>query len=88
VDQFLFFCSIATAPTHKKKHLSRTPERMAAPAQALSSAAGAQPRMIYGTAWKKKRTTDLVHRTVSLGFRGIDTACHYWVRDADRDLFL
>uniref|UniRef100_A0A914C1S1 NADP-dependent oxidoreductase domain-containing protein n=1 Tax=Acrobeloides nanus TaxID=290746 RepID=A0A914C1S1_9BILA len=38
------------------------------------------PRIIYGTAWKKERTTDLVVKAVLAGFRGIDTACqpkHY-----------
>jgi diketogulonate reductase-like aldo/keto reductase len=38
------------------------------------------PRLLYGTAWKKERTADLVLRALSLGFRGIDTACqpkHY-----------
>ena len=38
------------------------------------------PRMIYGTAWKKERTCDLVIAAVRAGFRGIDTACqpkHY-----------
>ena len=38
------------------------------------------PRLIYGTAWKKKRTTELVVKAVEAGFRGIDTACqpkHY-----------
>lgn len=38
------------------------------------------PRLIYGTAWKKERTTDLVVKAVLAGFRGIDTACqpkHY-----------
>ena len=38
------------------------------------------PRIIYGTAWKKERTTDLVIEAVLSGFRGIDTACqpkHY-----------
>ncbi len=36
--------------------------------------------MIYGTAWKKDRTADLVEEAVLSGFRGIDTACqprHY-----------
>ena len=36
--------------------------------------------MIYGTAWKKERTTDLVVSAVVHGFRRIDTACqpkHY-----------
>lgn len=38
------------------------------------------PQLIYGTAWKKERTAELVERAVQLGFRGIDTACqpkHY-----------
>jgi len=47
----------------------------------LASASGVQtPRIIYGTAWKKTRTQELVTKAVQLGFRGIDTACqpkHY-----------
>ena len=38
------------------------------------------PKFIYGTAWKKNKTTDLVIQAILLGFRGIDTACqpkHY-----------
>jgi diketogulonate reductase-like aldo/keto reductase len=38
------------------------------------------PKLIYGTAWKKKRTEDLVVTAVLAGFTGIDTACqpkHY-----------
>lgn len=38
------------------------------------------PRLIYGTAWKKEQTADLVTAAVKYGFRGIDTACqpkHY-----------
>ena len=38
------------------------------------------PCMIYGTAWKKERTADLVFFALENGFRGIDTACqpkHY-----------
>jgi len=38
------------------------------------------PPLIYGTAWKKDKTTKLVRKAVELGFRGIDTACqpkHY-----------
>lgn len=36
--------------------------------------------MIYGTAWKKKGTSDLVVAAIAAGFRAIDTACqpkHY-----------
>lgn len=38
------------------------------------------PAIIYGTAWKKARTAELVELAVRTGFRGIDTACqpkHY-----------
>merc|ERR1719190_186336 len=40
------------------------------------------PRLpfLYGTAWKKEATADLVVQAVRAGFRGIDTACqpkHY-----------
>jgi diketogulonate reductase-like aldo/keto reductase len=38
------------------------------------------PSLMYGTAWKKEHTADLVVRAVLSGFRGIDTACqpkHY-----------
>ncbi|MBA3238996.1 MAG: aldo/keto reductase [Parachlamydiaceae bacterium] len=38
------------------------------------------PPLIYGTAWKKERTAELVEKAILYGFRGIDTACqpkHY-----------
>lgn len=38
------------------------------------------PNMIYGTAWKKEQTTQLVKTAINTGFKGIDTACqpkHY-----------
>ncbi len=38
------------------------------------------PPLIYGTAWKKERTAELVQMAIKEGFRGIDTACqpkHY-----------
>lgn len=38
------------------------------------------PSILYGTAWKKDRTKDLVIKAIQSGFRGIDTACqpkHY-----------
>jgi len=38
------------------------------------------PSLIYGTAWKKEKTSDLVVQAILSGFRGIDTACqpkHY-----------
>lgn len=47
--------------------------------QALSFTAR-KPHLIYGTAWKKDETADLVKKAVLTGFRFIDTACqpkHY-----------
>lgn len=38
------------------------------------------PPLIYGTAWKKEHTKELVIQAVKAGFKGIDTACqpkHY-----------
>jgi len=38
------------------------------------------PKLVYGTAWKKDRTADLVYNAIKAGFRGIDTAAqprHY-----------
>lgn len=38
------------------------------------------PTFIYGTAWKKDRTADLVHQAINAGFRAVDTAAqpkHY-----------
>jgi diketogulonate reductase-like aldo/keto reductase len=49
--------------------------------QWLTTSAGIKmPPIIYGTAWKKDRTADLVVKAIQSGFRGIDTACqpkHY-----------
>jgi diketogulonate reductase-like aldo/keto reductase len=47
---------------------------------AISSPAVRSPRIIYGTAWKKMRTQELVRMAIERGFRGIDTAAqpkHY-----------
>ena len=46
----------------------------------ITSAGVKMPKIIYGTAWKKERTTSLVEAALRCGFRGIDTACqpkHY-----------
>lgn len=45
-----------------------------------TSAGVKMPWLIYGTAWKKEHTANLVVKAVQAGFRGIDTACqpkHY-----------
>ena len=45
-----------------------------------TSAGVKMPWIIYGTAWKKERTADLVVKAIQAGFKGIDTACqpmHY-----------
>ena len=46
----------------------------------VSREASRIPRFIYGTAWKKAATADLVYEALSSGFTAIDTACqpkHY-----------
>ena len=46
----------------------------------LSNSSIRVPRIIYGTAWKKDATEQLVSLAIQTGFRGIDTACqpkHY-----------
>jgi diketogulonate reductase-like aldo/keto reductase len=46
----------------------------------MSSSSTTMPGIIYGTAWKKERTAQLVREALRTGFRGIDTACqpkHY-----------
>ncbi|MBU0721336.1 aldo/keto reductase [bacterium] len=46
----------------------------------ITNAGIKMPKILYGTAWKKEKTTDLVVKAVEAGFRGIDTACqpkHY-----------
>ena len=51
------------------------------------------PALLYGTAWKKQKTAELVRLAVETGFRGIDTACqpkHYYekgVGDALEQLY-
>lgn len=38
------------------------------------------PTLVYGTAWKKERTADLVYGALKAGFKGVDTAAqprHY-----------
>jgi len=45
-----------------------------------AASASKLPRLIYGTAWKKERTTALVKQAIAAGFRGVDTAAqpkHY-----------
>jgi diketogulonate reductase-like aldo/keto reductase len=46
----------------------------------MSRSVASMPAIMYGTAWKKGRTKELVEQAVRSGFRGIDTACqpkHY-----------
>jgi diketogulonate reductase-like aldo/keto reductase len=46
----------------------------------VSNAKNRVPKIIYGTAWKKAATEQLVSLAIQNGFRGIDTACqpkHY-----------
>jgi diketogulonate reductase-like aldo/keto reductase len=44
------------------------------------STASRIPKLVYGTAWKKDQTADLVYLALKTGFRAIDTAAqpkHY-----------
>ncbi|KAK3343767.1 NADP-dependent oxidoreductase domain-containing protein [Lasiosphaeria hispida] len=48
--------------------------------EAVRAKTAKMPVMLYGTAWKKERTADLVYDAIKAGFRGIDTAAmkrHY-----------
>ncbi|PNY28495.1 NAD(P)H-dependent D-xylose reductase [Tolypocladium capitatum] len=50
-----------------------------------SSSSSTIPRLVYGTAWKRDQTADLVYAALRAGFRGIDTAAqpkHYDERGA------
>jgi len=62
-------------------HSVLPPPKMAKHSHTITTSSNVQmPRLIYGTAWKKERTTELVVKAVLAGFRGIDTACqpkHY-----------
>lgn len=46
----------------------------------LNSSLHTMPNFLYGTAWKKERTADLVYEALEAGFKGVDTAAqprHY-----------
>lgn len=46
----------------------------------MDTKAAPMPKLLYGTAWKKDATADLVFLALKTGFRGIDTAAqprHY-----------
>lgn len=40
----------------------------------LKGSSTAMPKLVYGTAWKKDRSSDLVYLALKHGFRGVDTA--------------
>ncbi|KAI2468232.1 Aldo/keto reductase [Annulohypoxylon bovei var. microspora] len=47
---------------------------------AMTTRSAPMPKMLYGTAWKRSKTNDLVYLALKSGFRGIDTAAqprHY-----------
>ena len=75
--------SLAVSGTRKfessKKSL-RVSTLSASPSDPMSLIEPSALRIIYGTAWKKDRTKDLVLQAIRTGFRAIDTACqpkHY-----------
>ncbi|KYK55694.1 aldo-keto reductase [Drechmeria coniospora] len=51
----------------------------------LAGSSSVIPKLVYGTAWKKERTADLVYAALKAGFRALDTAAqpkHYDERGA------
>mmetsp|Transcript_13159 Transcript_13159/g.12733 ORF Transcript_13159/g.12733 Transcript_13159/m.12733 type:complete len:272 (+) Transcript_13159:167-982(+) len=76
-------------PSSIRSSLSRSDIAMTSPVSVLASLpkinlrfrSAPTPPFLYGTAWKKERTEELVDLAVRTGFRGIDTACqpkHYY----------
>ncbi|KAG5925895.1 hypothetical protein E4U53_003207 [Claviceps sorghi] len=60
--------------------ISSRPSRLAQDLTLTGPSATKIPKLIYGTAWKKERTADLVYAALKAGFRGVDTAAqpkHY-----------
>lgn len=78
----LFFHILLLAPCTNLESFCHHHTHMASPAGAAAAAASGMagtgvkmPRMMYGTAWKKERTTALVEQAVLAGFRGERRRC-------------
>ncbi|KAI0181365.1 Aldo/keto reductase [Hypoxylon sp. FL1284] len=57
-----------------------TPQTLGRRSFAMDAKPASMPKLLYGTAWKKDATADLVLLALKAGFRGIDTAAqprHY-----------
>jgi hypothetical protein len=57
-----------------------TPSTFTAPLKSNANPDTTVPRFVYGTAWKKDQTANLVYQALKAGFRAIDTAAqprHY-----------
>jgi diketogulonate reductase-like aldo/keto reductase len=57
-----------------------TQSAFTAPLKSKTSSNTTVSRFVYGTAWKKDQTVNLVYQALKAGFRGIDTAAqprHY-----------
>ncbi|KAK4174068.1 putative NAD(P)H-dependent D-xylose reductase [Triangularia setosa] len=66
----------SSSPIHSHSQTITTMSNPEPPSGSLAQ----MPALIYGTAWKKDRTADLVYEAIKSGFRGIDTAAmrrHY-----------
>lgn len=60
--------------------MSRPASRLAQDLILTGQSGTKTPKLIYGTAWKKEGTANLVYQALKAGFRGIDTAAqpkHY-----------
>jgi hypothetical protein len=79
--------SLLIPPNPPKANLHKATKRATMATSALSSpmplrgeSGTKTPRLVYGTAWKKDKTADLVYQALKAGFRGVDTAAqprHY-----------
>ncbi|TLS20917.1 uncharacterized protein PpBr36_10817 [Pyricularia pennisetigena] len=69
-----------SSTTNRTKHTPGPHTASALAADHTLTTGAAMPRLMYGTAWKKEHTADLVFEALQVGFRGIDTAAqprHY-----------
>ena len=88
VDYFPF---ILKSLIHSSKMAQSVDSQYTLPLRHLVKTNGGiyMPRFIYGTAWKKDKTKELVVQAVSAGFRAIDTANqrrHYYEEDVGKAL--
>jgi hypothetical protein len=84
LNRFVFAATFFSLSSHSSNMASaqslKSPLNTTTGNSFLKTQSGRPIQIIYGTAWKKERTTELVRTAVLAGFRAIDTACqpkHY-----------